>query len=104
MGCVKAVFFVFLVACGGTVSTGDDAAPTQDAASELPIVSGGEDAGADSSADVAPLPLPVRCAQPAGAACDVTTFPPSCCLDDDGGYLSHVCVDGGVEVTSTCAP
>lgn len=47
MNLVKRLVFVLLVACGGTTSPGDDASVTQDAASELPTVSGG-DGAADS--------------------------------------------------------
>lgn len=65
MKLVKRLFFVMLVACGGTVSPNDDSGAAQDAASELPSVSGGDAAG-DVEASVE-----TKCIVEAGAlACD----------------------------------
>lgn len=69
MNGVKAVLFLFLAACGGTVSTGNDAAATPDAADELPSVSGGGDG---SAADAA---IATSCVTDAGAfACDAKAW------------------------------
>jgi hypothetical protein len=96
---VKAVVFLFLAACGGTVSTGDDADAAPDAAVDsLVAMEASEDAvGVDVAVNDASVP-------PCPVACDESTFAPMCCGANDAPTL-HTCSDAGVVVDTltTCA-
>lgn len=79
MDVVKRLVFVFLVACGGTVSAGGDAAVTSDAAPDVAL----EDA---STLEAAP---PVDAFADV-AAPDAEAFGANCVIDD----ASYVCMPG----------